>query len=188
MKKILLLITLLAVSQAMSGQTDTIRKKLDYHVTLGSSFSFSQGYGSAFSTYVSPSLVYNASRKFSLSAGLTLVNTTLSNYYSPYSILEQGYAGNGNFTSALLYLSGHYQLTPNLLLNGTVFKEFPLTTSSPQNPYSNTKFQGGSLDLVYKAGEHVFIQAGFSIINTNRPLYSDPFNAPWTSPSNPMNW
>jgi len=187
MKKLLLIISILVSTQVMNGQTDTIRKKLDYHVTLGTSFSFSPGYGSAFNTYVSPSLVYRATKRFSLNAGVTLMNTTLYNY-SPYSVLETGYPGTGNFTSALVYISGQYQLTPNLLLNGTVFKEFPLTTASPQNPYANTKFQGGSLDLTYKAGEHVIIQAGFSIINTNRPLYCDPFYSPWPSAPGQMHW
>ena len=187
MKKILLILLLLVCSQVMTGQTDTIRKKLDYHVTLGSSFSFSPGYGSAFSTYVSPSLVYHATKRFSLNAGVTLMNTTLFNY-SPYSVLEQGYMGNGNFTSALLYVSGQYQVTPNLWLNGTVFKEFPLTTTSPQNPYANSKFQGGSFDLMYKVGEHMMIQAGFSIINTNRPMYYDPFQYSWPAAPGQMHW
>lgn len=150
-------------------------KKWDYGMQLGTSASFSKGYGSGISTFVSPQVTWQPSQRFRINAGVSIVNTSLFGYQPYYYGFESGSAYSGNYTHALLYIEGQYLLTKNLQLNSALYADVPLTGSDPANPYSTSNFKGFSMDLKYRIGPNATIQAGFNYIRSEGPWYYDPF-------------
>ncbi len=180
-----------AAANAGNPSTAAQTKKLNYGASVGTSFGFASGYGSGLSTYVSPYLTYQVSPRFSIKAGFSVINTQLFDYHPLFipESLTTGYTGN--YTSTLLYVQGQYLLGKNLVLNGTAFKEFPIAGEIPGSPYSNYKgMQGFSMDVSYKLGEHVFIQAGVNYLNGGRPYYYTPGYpvSPVTGGYSPFGW
>ncbi|HNW75685.1 MAG TPA: hypothetical protein PKJ28_02245 [Bacteroidales bacterium] len=161
-----------APSSAISRPTV---KKWDYGVQLGSMAAFSKGYGSEFSTFVSPHVTWNSSNRFSVTAGISVVSTTLSGY-KPWYLMESDKGYSGIYSQALVYVTGQYLLSKNLLLNGSLYADVPLTGSTSSNPYMTTGFKGMSMDLQYRLGENATIEAGFNYMNGQGPFYSDPFS------------
>jgi len=90
--------------------------------------------------------------------------------------MESGKGYSGIYSQALLYVTGQYLLSKNLLLNGSLYADVPLTGSASSNPYMNTGFKGMSMDLQYRLGENATIEAGFNYMNGQGPFYSDPFS------------
>jgi hypothetical protein len=150
-------------------------KKWDYGVQLGTSASFSKGYGSGFSTFISPHVTWRPSQRFRVNAGISIVNTSLFGYQPSYYGFESGSPFSGNYTHALLYVEGQYLLTKNLQLSGALYADVPLTGSDPANPYSTSNLKGFSMDLQYRIGTNATIQAGFNYIRSEGPWYYDPF-------------
>lgn len=177
---------------AVNGQPVTAgqSKKLNYGAQLGTSFTFSSGFGSGLNTYVSPYLTYQVSPKFRVKAGFSVINTQLFDYH-PWFTPESGGTFSGNYTSALLYVQGQYQIGNRILLNGTAFKEFPLITGTPGDPYPYHGSQGFSLDVTYRIGEHMFLQAGFNYLKSSGPYYyGNPVypSAPFPDYNQPFRW
>jgi hypothetical protein len=150
-------------------------KKLDYHVSVGMDFSTASGYGSAFTQYVIPTVNYHFSKKFMVSGGIAIANTNYFNARPLYSgDIFQPY--NGNYTSLTVFASGTYFVNDRLTISGSFYKEFPVSgktlSYSPYNPISGQGqgSQGMNMNIKYKLGEHVFIQAGFQI-NQGRNAY-----------------
>ena len=150
-------------------------KKWDYGVQLGTSASFSKGYGSGFSTYVSPHVTWRPSQRFRVNAGLSIVNTSLFDYQPYYYGIETGAPFSGNYTHALLYIEGQYLLTKNLQMSGALYADVPLTGSDPANPYSTSSLKGFSMDLQYRIGPNATIQAGFNYMRSEGPWHYEPF-------------
>ncbi|MFZ4522803.1 MAG: hypothetical protein ACOYNC_13925 [Bacteroidales bacterium] len=154
-------------------------KKMDYHLTLGSQFSSVSGFGSALNTYVAPHLSYNVSKRFRIGAGISIIQTNYFNARSFYGS-EQGATTSSNFTSATISIDGQYILSNRLTIYGSAYKQFPVTHDplpyNPFNPVSSRGAQGVNVNLLYKIGDHVFIQAGFRYQDGVNPFYSDPFN------------
>ena len=161
-------------------------KKWNYGIQLGTSASFSKGYGSGISTYVSPHITWQATSRFRVNAGISLVNTTLFGYKPYYYGFESGQGFSGNYTHALVYVEGQYLLSKNLQLNGSLYADVPLTGQDPANPYSTRSLKGFSMDLRYRLGEHAFIQAGFNYMDSRGPYYYDPFRPSGTFYTNPF--
>lgn len=162
------------------------RKKWDYGVQLGTSASFSKGYGSGISTFVSPHVSWQPTSRFRLNAGIRIVNTTLFGY-KPYLYgIETGSGWSGNYTHALLYVEGAYLLSRNLLLNGALYAEVPITGSDPSNPLTKSNFKGFSMDLQYRIGPNATIQAGFNYFKAEGPFYQDPFRSYGSAYSDPF--
>ena len=197
MKRLLLFFPALILSLACLAQVEATDsapssaisrppvKKWNYGVQLGSMATFSKEYGSGFSTFVSPHVTWNSSNRFSVTAGFSLVSTTLSGY-KPWYLLESGKEYSGIYSQALLYVTGQYLLSKNLLLNGSLYAEIPLTGNTFSNPYLTTGFKGMSMDLQYQIGENATIEAGFNYLNGQSPFYSDPFNQYESSFSDPF--
>jgi hypothetical protein len=161
-------------------------KKWDYSIQLGTSASFSKGYGSGFSTFVSPHVTWQPSQRFRVNAGISIINTSLFGYRPYYYGFETGSGFSGNYTHALLYIEGQYLLTKNLQLNGALYADVPLTGSDPANPYSTSNLKGFSMDLQYRIGPHATIQAGFNYMRSEGPLNYDPFRPAGSMYYNPF--
>lgn len=157
-------------------------KKTNFGVQLGSQFTSFSG-GSAFSTYLSPHMTYAVSKRFSLSGGVSIINTYLNGKYPSYygeTIL------NGSTTSALVYLSGQYILSDRLTIEGTAYKQFSILSDFPgSKAYNNNDLQGMYMNVKYKVRDNFQIEAGFGYSRGYNPFnnyYSDPFNHSFTDP------
>jgi len=181
-------IFLMVFLQAQSSFTDSTRvsrvsglipKKYDFGVSLGSEFSISSGFGSGFTTYISPHVSYNVSKRFRLSGGFTYSNTQLFNARS-WVAGENVPGVSGNYSTGLIYVSGSYLVSDRLTISGSAFKAFNLSgTPLPYNPYSPISqkgAQGINFNVDYKVAEHFHIQAGFGFTQGVNPYYRDPFS------------
>jgi hypothetical protein len=184
-------------TETREGQALRSPKKWDYGVELGTSAMFSGGYGSGFSTWVSPHAVWQPSQRFRINAGFSIVNSTLFGYKPYYYWGADAASGfSGNFTHALLYIEGQYLITKDLQFSGSLYADVPLTGSDPSNPYSNSNFQGMSMQFKYRIGEHATIEAGFNYMRNEGPWNYNPFNPagsvfynPFqTAGPSPFNW
>lgn len=169
-----------------STQTTYFPRKFNIHFSVGSQFSSYTGYGYGLSTFISPSLTYDVSKRFQIRGGLSLITTNYSGIQSFLS--EQGDSkSQGNYTSAFLYVSGTYLLNKNLTLSGMAFKEFPLAgdplSFSPYQSYSKEGAQGIRMDVNYKIGENVQIQAGFGYSKGINP-YMSPYGNSFLNSNN----
>ncbi len=154
-------------------------KKFNYGVTVGSQFTSVSGFGSALSTYVTPRVSYNINNRLSIGGGLSIAQT---NYFKTraYFQNESASGSSGNYTSGTIFIEGNYLVNDRLTIYGSAFKQFPISQQSlqynPYNPISSKGAQGIDLNVAYKLGEHVFIQAGFRYSDGINPCYADPFN------------
>ena len=148
-------------------------------VTAGTQFTTTSGYGSGLSTYVSPNLTYRLSNRFSISGGISIVNTSLYGVKPWYSSVEgnsiPGFSGN--FTQTTLWVSGQYLLGDHITITGTLYK----TLDVPGTTYSNYPFyksnpQGAHLNVGYKVNDHFHIEAGFGYSQGGYGYHYDPYN------------
>ena len=153
-------------------------KRMQTNVMIGTQFSTSSWFGSGLTTFISPSVSYRVSPRFSVRGGLTIANTALFDY-KPWFALEGSPTYDANFTKAVLYLEGSYQVTDRLTISGAGFKEFTITDNSNfYNPYSNNEPYGIYLNADYKIAEGVHIQAGFGYTRGYSPYMGSPMYDP----------
>jgi hypothetical protein len=167
------------LSKQKSGTlTRQLLQKPEYHVSVGMDFSTSAGYGSGFTQYVVPTVSYPVGKKFLLSGGLAIANT---NYFNARPLFsgESFQPYSGNYTSLTVFASGTYFANDRLTISGTFYKQIlvagkPLTYS-PYYPVSQQGSQGFNMNIRYKIGNHVFIQAGFEMNQGRNPYNTDPY-------------
>ena len=164
--------------------------QLHVGVQVGTQFTTTSGYGSGLSTFLSPTLTYPVSRRFSVSGGISIVNTSLYGVKPWYSYPEQksvpGYSGN--FTQATLWVSGQYMLSDRLTLTGTAYKTIDVLGDKPgYYPFYNNNPQGAYLNVGYKIGNNMHIEAGFGYSKGSYGYNYDPYNPVFgTSNNNPF--
>ncbi len=154
-------------------------KKLTCQLTLGSQFTSSSGFGSGLTTYVTPRLSYRLNNRLSIGGGVSIIQT---GYFKARSYFQQEPAAvsNGNFTGALIFVDGTYLVNNRLSVYGSAYKQLPITQDplpyNPFNPVSAHGAQGVNLNVSYRIGNNVFIQAGFHYAEGMNPHATDPFN------------
>ena len=154
-----------------------IPKKISSTLQLGTYFTSFSGYGSSFSTYISPNISYPLNSRFRINAGITVLNTSAFGLQPLYSMGREN-ALTGNFTNLLIFAGGDYLLNDHLTISGALYKELNIFNSVPgKNPYQNINAQGGYLKLDYKVFDNFHIEAGFGYSKGVDP-YSrfDPYN------------
>jgi hypothetical protein len=155
--------------------------KVSYQIDLGSSFSASKTFGNALSFYTAPQIKYKFTPKLNLSAGIMLINTSVSNYY-----LAEKHK-NSNINQAFLFSGFDYQATEKLKIYGQIMYGL---NSSPNTMLNNNSQYFLRFDAEYKVTENFSI--GLRIMNQNMgyPGYGnygvDPFNN-YNSFYNPIN-
>lgn len=152
--------------------------QLHVGVQLGSVFATTSGYGSGFSTYLSPTLTYPVSRRFIISGGISVVNTQLYGV-KPFYLFAEGSSlpgFTGNLTQTTLWVSGQYLLSDRITLTGTAFKTINLSGQPVNSPFFNSNPQGGYLNIGYKVSNSVHIDAGFGYTKGYSGYYYNPYN------------
>jgi hypothetical protein len=152
--------------------TPDITNPVKFNLQTGASFSTGYGGGSLFSTYMAPSFSQNLGKKFTLSAGAVINNTTFNNtaiwnqdgQLNPYS---------GNLTTFTLYASGSYQVNEKLTLSGSAYKTINPAFNARLNPENlQMEAQGMSFGVGYKVGENMHIGAEIRMQQGGSNLYS----------------
>ncbi len=133
--------------EAMEEPNDVKPERLQTHIEVGTSFTYSPNNFYGPSIYVAPSLSYLVTPRLTLSAGVAVERSNL------YFMESQAANNDGMLpmTRAYLFARGSYMLTPKLALSGTVYKTI---NDVPRRenvlyPY-NYNYQGMSLGLNYK--------------------------------------
>ncbi|MCX6248895.1 MAG: hypothetical protein NTW10_14310 [Bacteroidetes bacterium] len=147
-------------AENVSRSTSLPLHKLHVGVQAGTQFTTTSGYGSGFSTYLSPTLTYPVSKRFLISGGISVVNTNLFGY-RPYYSFGEGPSYSGNFTQATLWVSGQYMLSNRLVITGTAYKTFDILGDNPNARFYKSTPQGAYFNVGYKINDFMHIEAGF---------------------------
>jgi hypothetical protein len=168
-------------SAGYTGKTSTgfVPKKFSTNLQIGSFFTTTSGFGSSFSTYISPKVSYALNPKFRVSAGITIINSTLYGV-NPWFNSGRENSLNGNFTHAILTISGDYQINNKLILSGYLFKDINLY-NTVNTPYSwkPESPQGGFLKVGYQVNDHFHIEGGIGYskgVDPYRSYYGSPYS------------
>jgi hypothetical protein len=154
-------------SGTFNGYTPLPLHKLHIGIRAGTEFMTTSGYGSGLSTFLSPTLTYPVSRKFQLSGGISVVNTSYYGLKSYYSSSE-GNSFSGDITQAMLWVSGQYLLGNRITITGTAYKTFDIMGPKPGSYFYKNNPQGAYLNVGYKISDHMQIEAGFGYSQGSR--------------------
>lgn len=145
---------------------------MSYSLTTG--MSFSSGYGN--SQFIAPSVRYQVSNRFRVTAGLTYMNT--SAYNMPVMSAEGTtvlYRNNGG--SHYLASAGiDYLATDKLILSGNIWRDFsnmPAQSLQYNGLYSPGRM-GADLRATYKITENISVTGGLRYTNGASP-YANPY-------------
>jgi len=140
-----------------------------WNFSVGSSYYYMPGFGSALTTSIRPSVTFPLNNKLSLQGGIITGRT----YSSSIGLLENTYQPMGGYNSFALYGSATYQINEKMTIFGSGVKnltEFP--GNYPLRSYPPDYFNIGTQ---FKLGDNVTIGASFHMEERN-PYYS-PFGA-----------
>ncbi|CAN5278160.1 hypothetical protein BH09BAC1_BH09BAC1_01630 [soil metagenome] len=200
MKKLLLLLLLVAsvtASQAQSkGYNDsdtisfpqgflntkpTIKDRLHFGVSMGTSVSFARGQDGIMGHFIAPILSFQVSPKFRVNGGVSLQYNSLNNPWT-YGTGENG----SNImlvrpkVQTFMFASGEYALNPKLTLTGSVFASTATLNMPGLNPSTyNLNSYGASAGFWYKIndkasfGAQVQFSRGNPYQRYNGGMYND---------------
>ncbi|MBW6489897.1 MAG: hypothetical protein K0B15_01770 [Lentimicrobium sp.] len=152
-----------------------------FNLQTGAGFSSGFGGGSLFSTYIAPSFNQPLGKKFTLSAGAVIDNTTYSNLPLINSDGQFSKA-SGNLTTYTLYTRGSYQVNDRLTVSGSAYKTINPAFNSRLNPDNlRMEAQGMSFGAGYRIGDNMHIGAEIRLEQGNSNFYS-----PYSHPASPF--
>jgi hypothetical protein len=150
---------------------ETAPDKLDYHLSVGTTFITSKGFGSGSASYVTPELTYKFTPRFHLNVGVMVLQSNfLVNRYSLMANEPSVVVKTKPSTNFLAFVSGDYLINDKLMVSGTLVKD--LSGSGGNNSaYGNNNFQSMSVHLDYKLTKNITIGAGMHMSNGNNYGY-----------------
>lgn len=148
---------------------------IGFSMSAGAGFgSFSRG-GSYFTTYASPAIAYNVSKRFRLKAGVTLYNQS-------GNILLRGEGRSPSmspYTGTSLFVQGDYILSNKFMISGAFYKDFDAFNAVVSNPgLKAQESQGVILNLNFRPAPGFEINAGVEFSNGYNPYRHSPFYQP----------
>ncbi|MBN1253331.1 MAG: hypothetical protein JXR51_10400 [Bacteroidales bacterium] len=144
------------------------KSKISYNVNMGTSYG-TGFYGNSLSFYTAPKVNYNFSSKFSISAGVIFINSTIS------SLQEEKKA---NVNQAYLYNSFNYLASERLKISGEILYGM---NKSPYDVTNQTKNQDYYLRFNAEYQITKNISVGIQLIKSNNNYYN-PFAVPSYNP------
>ena len=174
--------TLPPAASSINKYTPLPLHQLHVGIQVGTEFMTTSGYGSGLSTFLSPTLTYSVSKKFQLSGGLSIVNTSLYGV-KPYYFNPEGTSYSGNLTQATIWVSGKYFLGDRITLTGTAYKTIDVYGNKPGTPFLyNYNPQGAYLNIGYKINDCMHIECEFGYSKgANGYSYGNPYGNPYNS-------
>lgn len=161
-------------------------KRGHWNFSVGSSFSYMQGYGSMVGLYAAPMYTLPLNDRWAVHGGLIASNYTGMGNQMP----GPEYALSNNFSSLAVFAAASYKMTDRLILHGSGYKNL---TSYPLMPMAPGVMDNISMGATYKLGDNVSIGASVRI-NQGRGAYGNPyggnyFGGPFASPfASPFGW
>ena len=150
--------------------TDNYEPRIRYSLDVGTAFTNVGGFGSALSSYFSPSVRYRLFPKFDIEIGGTFIYTSPGGSFSsvPAGIPETNYTR----TSYLFYARGNYRISDRLNIDGAFMKSTGNNNFLYNYPYRvNQNMEHYSLGLNYKLSDAIRIGAHFNYSNGAYPGY-----------------
>ncbi|MFO7668298.1 MAG: hypothetical protein R6W31_01440 [Bacteroidales bacterium] len=152
-----------------------------WNLSVGTSFTYMQGYGSAMGFYAAPMYTLPLNDRWALHGGLIA-----SNYTGLGSLQMPGgeFRSSNNFSSLAVFAAASYKMTDRLILHGSGYKNL---TSYPLMPMAPGLVDNLSMGATYKLGNNISIGASISI-NQGHGYYQAPpfggasFGSPFASP------
>ncbi len=154
------------------------KRRLRFSVEFGTAFGASR-YGSSFGTYVAPHFSYPLSKRFTISAGAYIAGVSPISQIEPVTMNRYPYSPL--YPRSLIYAEGSYQLTNNLIVSGTVYREVNAFNQNPAYPGYNNGLRGVIMGVDYKISDHAFIRGEIEFSNGRRSYFNDPFMNPASS-------
>jgi hypothetical protein len=147
---------------------------IGFSLQVGTGFGSNFNGNSSFSTFISPALAYNVSKRFRLKAGVAVFNISGDPYYAGYDNYYSPVMANGTTTS--VFVQGDYLLSNRFMLSGAVYKDFSSFNAHITDPRVKTpESQGMILNLNFRPTRSFEINASFEYGNGNRSMFHDPF-------------
>lgn len=154
----------LAENKAAENKTVApLAKKVSYTLSAGAGFSNFGNY-----SYISPSVFYRLSPKWSVFSSLTYINSNFT-----------AFAGDSRQPMAtknyLLHAGATYDVSDKLRLSGSVWRDFSGATNQfGNNGLRQPAIYGTEFHARYKINEHLSVSGGFRTSNGN---YYSPYNS-----------
>ncbi|MDY0344920.1 MAG: hypothetical protein RBR28_15220 [Lentimicrobium sp.] len=150
---------------------------VQFNLQTGALFSAGFGGGNLFSTFIAPSFNQPLGKKFTLTAGAVISNTTYNNL-----LLMDGEGSinghYGNLTTFTLYTGGSYQLNERLTLSGAAYKTINPAFNERLHPDRlSMKAQGVSFGVGYKVSDNLHIGGEIRLQQGNNNFYT-PYGFP----------
>lgn len=166
-----ILLKLSMAEQAMSTQdVDDVEKegkKGHWNFSVGSSFSYMQGYGSMVGFYAAPMYTLPLNDRWAVHGGLIASNYTGMGMQMP----GPEYQSSNNFSSLAVFAAASYKMSERLILHGSGYKNL---TSYPMMPMAPGVMDNISMGATYRLSNNVSIGASVRI-NQGRGAYPSPF-------------
>jgi len=154
-------------------------KKGGLGLSMGTSYSWMQGYGSVMGYSIMPTYTYPLSSKWALHGGLIA-----STYYGLNQIpVGEGIYGNPSMSSLALFGAASYKMTDRLVLHGAGVKQL---LSMPGQAMPSYSVDNLSLGATYHFGNNFSI--GASVHFRNGPSYGSFYGGPHYGSFSPFGW
>ena len=142
-------------------------KKGHWNFSVGTNFTYMQGYGSIMGLYAAPTYTLPLNDRWAVHGGLIASNyTTLGGMQMPGTEFQS----TNNFSSLAVFAAASYKMTDRLILHGSALKNL---TSYPLTPMAPGLMDNISMGASYKLGDNISIGASISI-NQGRGYYNAP--------------
>ena len=161
--------------QASNPAASTFNKNfqpVQFNLQTGALFNTGIAGGSLFSTYIAPSFNQPLGKKFTLTAGAVVSNTTYRNLFLPD---QEGTFNphSGNMSTFTLYTGGSYQVNDRLTVSGSAYKTInPAFNERLQPDRLRMESQGVSFGLGYKVGDNLHIGGEIRLQQGNNNFYT----------------
>ncbi len=189
MRKLLLLLMMMAsvvVLQAQSKsyeendtisypegfqQKPSVRDRLHFGVSLGTSVSFARGQDAVMGHFIAPTLSFQVTPKFRLSGGVSLQYNSLNNPWTYGS----GESGSNIMlqrpkVQTFMFARGEYAINQKLTLTGSMFANTATLNIPGLNPQTyNLNSYGASAGFWYKINDKASFGAEVQLIRSNDP-------------------
>jgi len=145
------------------------QNRVSASILMGTGLSFLNSTKSTiYSTFVAPKINYLISPKFKLNIGLMHYTASGDNFIqlnSKESVLN---SGNSSISGNLIFVGGDYQLTPKLIMSGSVMVDANDVRTKQNN------FKAATLGFDYKISERSSIGFKASVSQGNNDYFINP--------------
>lgn len=145
------------------------KDKIRYQFSTGAEISFSNAYGSSTSLFYSPNITYLVSPRLIIGAGMTYVNSDVTNFRPLYDLRYQPFSGN--ISQYYTHITAKYKLNDRLIIGGSIFYNMAQFSTSPfggNQKVNEIDKLGYSASFEYKISDKVSIFGEIRINDTNR--------------------